>query len=161
MKLIRLVMLIFMVLFLISFGISVEWREKTIEAQAGTLVLSEAGIETVIRGAVENQSWMYSQSREEVSSSLSRYFIGDLLSDITNRCWDFIDEPTDWYSVARLEDVTILFNDDTRAVAEAIICIEDVDTGHNEVGKGLFTLVKTNVGWRISYASYSWNNKTG
>ena len=158
---IRLAVMAVVIFVLISVGISVEGTEEINGAEASSLVLSKTQIEAIIRGAVEDQTWMYSRSRGEVDAVLSKYFTGNLLNDLTLRCWEFIDEPTDSYSIARLEDLQVVYNDEKRAVAEAVISIEDVDTGHNEVGKGLFTLLKTPDGWRISYACYSWNNKTG
>ncbi len=115
-------------------------------------------LEAVVRGAVEDQSWMTCRSKEEVYSVLSRYYCGALLDDLARRCWDFIARPTDWYSVASVKEIRVLYDDGSKALVEAVIGIKDVDTGHNETGKAFFALSLTSLGWRVYYASYFWNN---
>ena len=156
---VRLTIMVIVILFLISAGFSVEGKEQNNEDEASSQIHLKGQIQAITRGAVEDQSWMYSKSKDEVSAALSRYYTGNLLNDLTFRCWEFIAQPTDWYSIARLEDCKVVFNDGKRAVVESVIGIEDVDTGKNEVGKGLFAIIKTPSGWRVSYACYSWNNK--
>lgn len=115
-------------------------------------------IENIIRGAVEDQAWMYSQSRQDLQGSLGKYFDGVILEDLTERSWQLIAQPTDWYSVARLKEVNIIYDDGDRVIVEALISIEDMDAGNNEIGKGLFTMQKKQYGWRINYTSFSWND---
>ncbi len=118
-------------------------------------------LEAVVRGAVEDQSWIYSKTREDLSSALSRYYGGLLLEDLVCRSWEFVRRPTDWYSTASLKEIRVLYDDGKRAVVEAVISIEDVDAGHNETGKGLFAMLRTPGGWRVYYASYSWKSWPG
>ncbi|MFZ5597318.1 MAG: hypothetical protein ACOY31_09955 [Bacillota bacterium] len=113
-------------------------------------------IKETVRGAVEDVEWMSCKSKDEVRSVLARYYEGYLLDDITEKSWDFIKEPTDWYSRAKIVDMAIISDDGEKATVEALIGIEDVDSGHNEVGKGLFTMAKSDKGWRINYTSFSW-----
>lgn len=115
-------------------------------------------VEEIIRGAVEDQSWMYSQCRQDVQLSLGKYFDGVILNDLTERSWQLIAQPTDWYSLTRLKEVNIIYDDGGRAIVEALISIEDLDSGNNEIGKGLFTMLKRQDGWRINYTSFSWND---
>lgn len=119
----------------------------------------ESRIEAVIRGAVADQSWMLSGSREELTENLGRYFEGVLLEELAGKSWEFIAGPTDWYSLTRVQWINILYNDGERAVAEASIGIEDVENGHNESGKALFTMARTGDGWRINYLSLDWNSQ--
>ncbi|MFZ5634159.1 MAG: hypothetical protein ACOY40_15055 [Bacillota bacterium] len=120
---------------------------------------SKYELEAVVRGAVEDRTWMFSETKQEVYASLGRYYEGVLLEDLVRKSWDFIAEPTDWYSRTRLLGIGILFDDGKRAVAEALIGIEDVDTGHNETGKGLFAMSRTAKGWKINYLSLVWNGQ--
>jgi len=131
------------------------------ESQAEKLNYSRIGskMENTVRGSIEDQSWMTSGSKQEVHSILKRYFEGDLLEDLTEKCWDFIKEPTDWYSEAKLIDMKVLYNDGKRAVVEALIRIEDVHTGHNETGKGLFTMNSAGDEWRINYMVIQWGTQ--
>ncbi|MFZ5647170.1 MAG: hypothetical protein ACOY30_06070 [Bacillota bacterium] len=121
---------------------------------------NHAEIYKTVSGAVEDNGWMTCRSKEEVRSFLSRYFEGFLLDELTEKTWNFIKEPTDWYSLARVVDLKILYSDGNRAVAEAIIRIEDVDTGHNEFGKGLFAMTYKGEGWKINYVCFNWGTQS-
>ena len=77
---IRMAMMAMVVVFLVSLGISVAWEEKSMEAEACTGIVAKAEIEPIVRGAVEDQSWMYSQSKDEVRTFLSQYFVGVSIS---------------------------------------------------------------------------------
>jgi hypothetical protein len=122
---------------------------------------TKSDLRETIRGAVEDQSWMNSRSKDQVHTILGKYFYGILLRDLAEECWAFIEKPTDWYSRARLEDVSVMYDDEIRAVAEALISIEDMDTGYNETGKGLFAMIMTPDGWKINYVSFSWSQQEG
>lgn len=117
------------------------------------------GLESVVRGAVEDQSWMYAGSRGEVRDILGRYYRGLLLEDLVSRAWDFIDQPTDLYTTARLKDMRVVHDDGDRVVVEALIGIEEVDSGHNETGKGLFVLSRAGGCPRVDYTAFKWNIK--
>ena len=108
-------------------------------------------LEGIIRGALEDESWMTCKSKEEVRSNLSRYFGGCLRDDLTERTWAFIAGPTDWYSRYRMIYMKVLYVDDKRAVVEALARIEEMDTGHNETGEWLFSVYRTGECWRIEY----------
>lgn len=146
---------VFAVLFILaSAGISVEGiegkREGIIETRPGS------ELDQAVRGAVEDQQWMSCRTEEEVRISLGRHFEGALLEDLTRRTWSFIARPTDWYSQTRLLDMRVLYNDGNRAVVEALIGIEDIDSGHNESGKGLFAMSRSPDGWKVNYMAFSW-----
>ncbi|MCL6478349.1 MAG: hypothetical protein K6T65_08020 [Peptococcaceae bacterium] len=144
---------------LMNVRISVEGVEDDRKAAYTDSSRSKYELEAVVRGAVEDRTWMFSKSKQEVYAALGRYFEGALLEDLARESWDFIAEPTDWYSRARLLNMSMLYIDNERAVVEALIGIEDVDTGHNETGKGLFTMSKTVKGWRINYLSLVWDGQ--
>lgn len=118
---------------------------------------ADGRIYQIVSGAVEDNGWMNCRNKKEVRQFLGKYFEGVLLDELTERTWEFIREPTDWYSVYKVVDLKIMFSDGNRALAEALIRIEDVDTGHNESGKGLFAMTRTAAGWRINYACFNWD----
>lgn len=156
---VRIKILIITALFiaLMNIGLSVQGTEEKGGDQSHH---STAGpvcdLELVVRGAVEDQSWMGCRTPEEVGSVLGRYYTGDLLAQLAGNCWKFIERPTDWYSVSRVIELRVLHDDGQRAVVEALIGIEDLDTGYNETGKGLFAMLNTPEGWRINYTAFSW-----
>lgn len=158
---IRLKLLIILLALFISvgLGISVEGIEQGPGQKGIEPGAPQHELEAVVRGAVEDWSWFYSGTREEVYSALGRYYGGALLEELALKTWEFVSRPTDWHSLARVKEVRVVYFDGKSAVAEAIISIEDVDTGHNETGKGLFAMSMTAAGWRVFYASYSWNEQ--
>lgn len=142
---------------LMNMGLSVQGTEENGGDKSGSRSFrSGCDLELVVRGAVEDLSWMGCRTPGEVNSVLGKYYTGALLDQLAGNCWGFIEKPTDWYSVARLKDLRVLHDDGQRAVAEALIGIEDLDTGHNETGKGLFAMLNTPGGWRIYYTAFSW-----
>lgn len=150
-----------LIILLMNPGLSVEGAGENAPQNDLDRQGSGNDLEAVVRGAVEDQSWMTCRTKEEVYSVLSQYYCGVLLDDLARRCWDFIALPTDWYSIASLKEMRLLYDDGSKALAEAVIGIEDVDTGHNETGKALFAMSRNPSGWRVYYASYSWNNPSG
>ena len=154
---IKMLFIIVVLLVLVNAGISVEGIEGSVEGIIP--IRSGSELETAVRGAVEDQQWMTCGTKEEVRISLGRYFEGALLDDLTRRTWGFIARPTDWYSRTRLLDMRVLYNDGKWAVVEALIGIEDIDSGHNESGKGLFAMYRRQDGWKINYTAFSWNSR--
>lgn len=153
----RLPVLIAVLFLMMTVRISVEGIEGEGGKKGGGRAWSHNELEAVVRGAVEDQSWMKAATREDLQASLGRYFDGILLDHLAGEAWESIARPTDWYSRARLMDMRVLHEDGKRAVAEAVICIEDIDTGHNETGKGLFAMSWTSGGWKINYFNIMWN----
>jgi len=158
-KPLKLVLVIVLVIFFMNISVSVEGTGINEAEEAVKMSLGKYDQKEVVRGSVEDQSWMKSKSREEVRLVLSKYFEGYLLEDLTEQSWKFIEQPTDWYSQARLVDMVVLYDDGKRALAEALIGIDDLETGHNDFGKGVFGLVRKEEGWRINYAAFYWNNQ--
>ncbi|MCL6609972.1 MAG: hypothetical protein K6T66_00370 [Peptococcaceae bacterium] len=154
----RLMVIITVLILSMNVGISVEGIEGSDREGDHQRFRSKAELEFIVRGAVEDRSWMDTRTKEELRSVLGRYYTGEFLEELVRRCWESIARPTDWYIIARVREMVVLYDDGKRAVAEAVISIEDVDTGHNETGKGLFAMSRTPLGWRVNYASYSWND---
>ncbi|HBV97817.1 MAG: hypothetical protein JL50_02750 [Peptococcaceae bacterium BICA1-7] len=159
MKPLKLFLVIILVFLFMNVSVSVEGTGISETEEALYMSLGKYDQKEVVRGCVEDQSWMKSKSREEVRLVLSRYFEGYLLEDLTEQSWKFIEQPTDWYCQSRLVDMVVLYDDGKRALAEALIGIDDLETGHNEFGRGVFGLVRKEEGWRINYAAFYWQNK--
>lgn len=158
---VRLPVLLTVLFLIMAVRISVEGIEGEGGKKGEGRVWFQNELEVVVRGAVEDQSWMTSATEEELRTNLGRYFDGVLLDSLVQRSWDFIARPTDWYSRYHLMEMKVLYEDGKRAVAEALISIEDLDTGHTETGRGLFAMRRTSGGWKIYYFSIMWNNQAG
>ncbi len=113
-------------------------------------------LEKVIIGAVEDDSWMYATNREKVGNILKKYYTDPLLEELTGKCWDFVKLPTDWYSIAKVLDIKILYNNGKYAVAEVVVRIEDVDTGNNELISGQIKLSNKYGAWKVYDYIYRW-----
>lgn len=110
----------------------------------------------VIAGAVEDNSWMKARGGGELKSLFALYYTEPMLSELVDATWPFIESPTDWYCVARVEDIRISRHDSSTIMAGAEIEVKDVCTGEEQRGRGFFVLKKTPEGWRISRATYEW-----
>lgn len=119
-------------------------------------VFNSPEILSVVKGAVEDDSWLYARSKDEVKLILSNYYRGSLLDKLTEDVWNFIKEPTDWYSKASVKSCNMEYGDTGRAIVYAVIDVEDVLTGSRQQGSAVFTLEKQNEGWRVIYSSYRW-----
>lgn len=123
------------------------------------VVTGQAEILPVIKGAVEDDTWLLADDKNEVNRILSKYYSGSLLDKLTEDVWSFIKEPTDWYSKASVKTANIEYYDERRAVVQALIDVEDVLTEGRQQGSAVFTLEKDNTGWRVIYASYRWTGR--
>jgi hypothetical protein len=137
----------------------VEGTEPNETEDALKMSLGKYEQKEVVRGAIEDQSWMKAKSREEVRRALANYFEGYLLDDLTEESWKFIEQPTDWYCQARLVDMVVLYDDGGKAMAEALIGMDDLETGQHDFGRGVLGLIKKEEGWRINYSAYYWGNE--
>lgn len=158
-KMLKLVLIFVLVFFLMNLRLSVEGTEINEADNALQQSLGKYEQQEVVRGAIEDLSWMKAGSKEDLNRILSRYYEGYLLDDLTGETWKSIEQPTDWYCRARLIDMVIMYDDGSRALAETLIGIEDLETGHNDLGRGTFGLIKKKEGWRINYSAYCWGNE--
>ncbi len=110
----------------------------------------------VINEGISDNNWWHANSLEEVRTILSRYYTGDLLDQLSQDCWEFIRQPTDWYCRDSLTDIKIIRQDKSRA--EVIAPLKDYDllTGECRAGEAKYILIKTEQGWRICSARYNW-----
>ncbi len=116
-------------------------------------------LDNLIMCAVHDESWMYAKSPEETKEILSKYYAEPLLSKLTMSCWEFIEEPTDWYSKTSLEFFDIMENRDNEASGRVVVRIEDVDTGKSENIKGFFIFRRQSGKWKVYDYHYVWNPK--
>lgn len=113
-------------------------------------------ITSVIKGAVEDDSWLYLKTEEDIEKLLSRYYDGDLLKKLTRDAWKFNSKSTDWYSRAKLVSVVVKEINSLNTTAEAILEVEDVISGERQRGKAVYILDRGKGGWRVTNVCYRW-----
>ncbi len=116
-------------------------------------------IYAIIKGSVEDDSWWQARNRDEVKEKLGKYYAEPLLSEVSERAWDFIARPTDWYCRAAVTDVSLKYRTSERATVSATLLNTDLVTGQIQKGTGHFSLHKTPLGWRIVSADYRWEEE--
>lgn len=114
-------------------------------------------IRAIVSGAVEDNTWWYAGSEEEVSQILARYYTNPLLAELSADAWQFIREPTDWYWLARVKKMQIEPQKKECASVTAELEITDSTTGEVKQGKAGYALKKTKEGWRIFFVLYQWS----
>ncbi|WP_031514661.1 hypothetical protein [Desulfofalx alkaliphila] len=107
-------------------------------------------IGTVIKGAVEDTSWMNAKSEQQVKDLLSQYFAGELLERNTTAALNFIDLRTDWYWQTNVESIHIIYLNESKAMAIVTLIDRDLnDINNTHRDKAAFYLHNTVDGWRI------------
>ncbi|HHW43703.1 MAG TPA: hypothetical protein GXX25_07835 [Desulfotomaculum sp.] len=117
----------------------------------------EREIIAVIRGAVEDDSWWQAGNVGEVRAVLSRYYAEPLLSHLSEQAWQFIAQPTDWYSRTTVTHTGIYWQSNREAIVQASLLSEDVTSGEKIRGEADFSLHKTEAGWHITRAVFRWD----
>ncbi|KUK53922.1 MAG: hypothetical protein XD78_0752 [Desulfotomaculum sp. 46_296] len=110
----------------------------------------------VIKGGIGDNSWWYANSPSEVRTILSRYYTGPLLDQLSQDCWIFVQQPTDWYCQDSLSDIEIIRQNKSQAEVIALLKDYNLLTGKSRAGEAKYIFTKTEQGWRICSARYSW-----
>ncbi|WP_156802022.1 hypothetical protein [Desulfurispora thermophila] len=110
----------------------------------------------VVRAAVRDTDWMALQKREQLYKHFSQYYAADLLVEITEKTWQFVQAPTDLYTRAEVTAFSSVTIRQDNAVVTANISLIDLDTNNTEQGRGIFYLKLTASGWRIVKMEYIW-----
>ncbi len=110
----------------------------------------------VIQGGISDNNWWHADSLDEVRIILSRYYTGILLDQLSQDCWVFIQQPTDWYCQDSLTDIEIIRQDKSQAEVIALLKDYNLLTGESRAGEAKYVLIKTEQGWRICSARYNW-----
>lgn len=115
------------------------------------------GVLQVVRGAVQDTYWLKLHSREQLYEHFSQYYTAELLEDITEKTWQFVQTPTDLYTRAEVTSFSSVAMRQNDAVVTAMVEMLDLDTGSTEQGRGVFYLKLTTAGWRIVRMEFIWN----
>ncbi len=134
-------------------------------ATGGTLIRGHAlnsekeEINTLLRGALEDNSWMAASSVDELRLILGRYYTDPLLTELVNNTWEFISKPTDWYGQAKLENFEVIRYDSYETEVRAEISETDLIYGDKLRGEAIYTIQNTSEGRKVASAQYYWNMK--
>ena len=114
-------------------------------------------IRAVIKGAVEDDSWLYAGDADYIEKILGNYYEGQLLKKLSRDAWEFNKKNTDWYSRAVLVSINVKQQDNNQATVMAVIDVEDCTTGGRQRGSAVYHISKESGKWRIFNVSYMWN----
>lgn len=115
---------------------------------------NEIEIIDFIKKAVEDTSWLYVSSRQEMDRVLVAYYTGPLLLELSESTWNFISVPTDWDYVAKAENIKIIEISGNKASACVDILENDSAAGVTLLIKAEYLMIKTEDGWKIAGANY-------
>lgn len=103
----------------------------------------------VVKGAVEDTSWLHASSRQEMEYLLTAYYTGSLLDELSDSGWRFVSRQNSWEyvtSTGRLDFEVI-------SEQECTVCVEvleeDEITGLVYSSIFRYNLIKKSGGWRI------------
>lgn len=114
-------------------------------------------IKPVIKGAVEDDSWLYAPDAAYIEESLGKYYGGELLKKLAGEAWEFKKKNTDWYSRTRLVSLRITRHDENGATVLAVIDVEDCNTGGRQRGSAVFDISREGGDWRVVHVVYKWS----
>jgi hypothetical protein len=115
-------------------------------------------MKAVIKGAVEDDSWLYASDAAHIHNILGKYYKGELLENLTRDAWEFKSKNTDWYSSARLVSIAPKQLYNGGATVLAVIDVEDCTTGGRQTGSAVYDITyNVDEGWRIVNVIYKWN----
>ncbi len=126
------------------------------QSEASESNLSDQELLDVIKGAVEDDRWLFVKSPEMARCVLAQYYTGQLLEENTQQVWETVKYPTDWYWKAAAQNIKVISNNGKEAVATAEILDYDLITGEIKHGQAKYFLLNTEKGWRVAEAKYQW-----
>ncbi|MCL6638237.1 MAG: hypothetical protein K6T80_00970 [Firmicutes bacterium] len=105
-------------------------------------------ITTVLERAVQDTSWLFAPSREELYRALSACYAGPLLEETARKAWEFRQKATDWPIESALEEYAIEIDGEC-AQADVLIKETDALSGEVRFERATFRMVKKQEGWRV------------
>lgn len=101
----------------------------------------------LIKEAMEYNDWI---NKPDYEVKLTKFYAGEALDDITNSVKDFREMDTDWYNLTFLQNCHIVYSSKNNAVAMVHLKYNEITTNDIQWGKGILSLHKTKLGWRIT-----------
>lgn len=101
------------------------------------------------------EDWMFVESKEALYAYFAPLLGGELLVQVTENCWEFISQATDWYERYYLIGLKPLAGGPFWRALGAEIRAEGID--EESTGFGLFIFTKQADGdWKITAMDYYW-----
>ncbi len=106
-------------------------------------------ITKVVKGAVEDTSWLHASSRQEMERLLADYYTGILLNELGDSGWNFVSRPNDWEYVTSAGHIEVVEITNDEGTASAEILEKDELSGIVYSSTVRYFLIKTCDGWKI------------
>jgi len=111
----------------------------------------------VLKGAVEDTTWLFSTNPTDLQQTLSKYFTGPLLEQLIKNTEAFTQKATDWSYQTVLEEYAIdIEGEQARAVA--LVREDDPISKESHFTELHFQMLRTGQGWRITALSNTLSN---
>lgn len=107
-------------------------------------------IRNVIKGAVEDTTWLRATTQKDLEQLLGAYYTWPALQGLIESTWNFVKVPTDWEYLVTTDNCEITHIFGKKANAQADILETDEITGITYLSKMEYSLVYTKKGWKIS-----------
>lgn len=112
-------------------------------------------MELVLKGAVEDDSWLYIDDKIELKQVLAQYYGETLLEQMVEKTWQFTCQNTDWYDRTELKSFKINTINQETATIVAVIQIKTL-TKDGDTGNAYYQLKRIDENWKIIGVSYQW-----
>lgn len=102
------------------------------------------------------EDWMFAESKEALYSYFAPLLGGELLVQVTENCWEFVSQPTDWHERYYLKELQPLAAGANWRALRAEITAKGIDE-EDSTGYGLFIFTRQPGGdWKITAMEYFW-----
>lgn len=103
----------------------------------------------VVKGAVEDTSWLHASSRQEMEHLMKTYYTGNLLNEISDSAWRFVSTPNDWEYAVSTGTIEVEMISTQEGTASAEILETDELSGCVYFSVVSYSLIKNSDGWKI------------
>ena len=112
-------------------------------------------MELVLKGAVEDDSWLYIDDKIKLKQVLAQYYGETLLEQMVEKAWQFTCQNTDWYDRTELKSFKINTINQETATIVSVIQIKTL-TKYGDTGNAYYQLKRIDGNWKIIGVSYQW-----
>lgn len=114
--------------------------------------------ETVLKEAIADINWIKLKTAEEIKNHLELFYSKDLIEELANHLYEFVQVETDWHSSYQLSELHFLDSNHNWFLVRVQINEYNYSFDKTFFSEGVVKLEQTEKGWRI--AGYQYFDKT-
>lgn len=120
---------------------------------------SRAIISSTVTKAVEDNSWIYISTKDELKSFLGEIYTGELLEELFHSVYEVIAQPQGIHERAIIRDHKVyILGRQAYVIAQLDLLVTEVDGEKKEAhGIGFFKVKQVEDNWLIYDMKFSWN----